>query len=184
MTLENSCRLLIRDKTGEANFDLWQKHVGTLTVGKTYIISNAMVKVYNEQHSLTTPKDGSLKVEETADIPSILPVKTKRSLCSAQVIGVRTLKAKILCVACSNGEIILSDRNPSLGTCTKCAIIVLVSACAKETSADLVIKSQIFCHYFTVKGEQLTTIAGANEDDITEEKLLTAATFDCMTTPP
>ena len=28
--------------------------------------------------------------------------------------------------------------------------------------------------------EQLATIAGAaNEDDITEEKLLTAATFDC-----
>ena len=27
------------------------------------IISNAMVKIYNEQHSLTTPKDGSLKVE-------------------------------------------------------------------------------------------------------------------------
>ena len=53
------------------------------------------------------------------------------------------------------------------------------SETAKETSADLVIKSQTFCHYLTVKGEQLPTIAGANEDDVTEEKLLTAATFDC-----
>ena len=73
-------------------------------------------------------------LETQEDIPGILPVKTKQSLCSAQVIGVCTLKAKILCVACSNGEIILSDRNPSLGTCTRCAITVLVSACAKETS--------------------------------------------------
>ena len=57
--------------------------------------------------------------------------------------------------------------------------MTLLSACAKETSADLVIKSQTFCHYLMVNGEQLATIAGANEEDITEEKLLTAATFDC-----
>ena len=129
---------LIRDKTGEAKFDLWQKHVGTLTVGKTYIISNAIVKIYNEQH---TPKDGSLKVEEPTDI---LPVKTKRSLCSAQVICVRTLKAEILCVACRNGEIILSETHllaPALN--------VQSQYCAKETSADLVIKSQTFRHWLS-----------------------------------
>ena len=95
--------VVIRDKTGEAKFDLWQKHIGTLTLGKIYVISNAMVKIYNEQHSLTTPKDDTLKVEEAEDIPSIIPIKTKKSLCDAQVIGVRTLKSKILCVACSNG---------------------------------------------------------------------------------
>ena len=39
------------------------------------IISNAIVKIYNGQHSLTTPKDGSLKVEKTENIPGILPVK-------------------------------------------------------------------------------------------------------------
>ena len=171
--------VVIRDKTGEAKFDLWQKHIGTLTLGKTYVISNAMVKIYNEQHSLTTPKDDTLKVEEAEDIPSVIPIKTKRSLCNAQVIGVRTLKSKILCVACSNGDITLSGRNLSLGTCTKCAITVLVSACAKETSADLVIKSQTFCHHLTVKGDQLAAIAGTTEDTVTEEKLLTARTFDC-----
>jgi len=30
-----------------------------------------------------------------------------------------------------------------------------------------------------VKGEQLATVAGVNEDDATEKNLLTAATFDC-----
>ena len=33
--------VLIHDKTGKARFHLWQKHVGTLTIGKTYSISNA-----------------------------------------------------------------------------------------------------------------------------------------------
>lgn len=55
--------VLIRDETGEAKFDLWQQHVGTLTIAKTYIISNAMVKICSEEYSLTTPKDGSLKIE-------------------------------------------------------------------------------------------------------------------------
>lgn len=41
--------ILIRDKTGETNLDLWQNHVGMLTIAKTYTISNAMVEVYHEE---------------------------------------------------------------------------------------------------------------------------------------
>lgn len=174
--------ILIYNKTGETKLDLWKNHVGMLTIAKTYTISNAMVKVYHEEYSLTTPKDGTMTLEEADDIPDILPLQSvtnKRSLHGARVVGVRTLTTKILCVSCTTGEIILSDRNPSLGTCTKCAITVLVSECVKETTADLLVVSQTFRHYLTVKGEQLTTLAAASEDDITEETLLMSATFDC-----
>ena len=106
-----------------------------------------MVKVYHEEYSLTTPKDGSMTLEEAEDIPGIFPVTNKQSLHGARVAGVRTLKTKILCVACSNGEIIPLDRNPSLGTCTKCSITVLVSEFVTETTADLLIMSQTFRYY-------------------------------------
>ena len=46
----------IADQSGTAELDLWQEHVGAVSNGKTYLIRNAMVKFYNEQFRLTTPK--------------------------------------------------------------------------------------------------------------------------------
>ena len=46
----------IADQSRTAELDLWQEHVGAVTIGKTYLVRNAMVKFYNEQFRLTTPK--------------------------------------------------------------------------------------------------------------------------------
>ena len=71
-------------------------------------------------------------------------------------------------------------RQPSLGTCNKCATTVLVSVCEKETSAELVIRSQTFRYYLAVMGEQLANIAEiVSDDEAMKLNLLTAATFDC-----
>ena len=61
----------VADKTGKAKFDLWQNHVGTLKLAKAYHITNAMVKVYQDDYSLTTPKDGTLIITEAENIPQV-----------------------------------------------------------------------------------------------------------------
>ena len=51
----------------------------------------------------------------------------------------------------------------------------------------MMLSSGMHCQQSTAhrhKGEQLTTLAAASEDDITEETLLMSATFDCITTTP
>ena len=40
----------IADKTGKAKLDLWQNHIGTILLAKTYHIKNAMVKVYQDDY--------------------------------------------------------------------------------------------------------------------------------------
>ena len=64
-----------------------------------------MGTMFREEYSLTTPKDGTLTIKETEDIPDVpFQPKHRRSLCDAKVVGVRTIKCNTVCVSCNEGE--------------------------------------------------------------------------------
>ena len=174
--------MTIADQSGTAELDLWQEYVGVVTTGKSYVIRNAMAKFYNEQFRLTTPKSGLIieHAQELTGITAVVKNKPNRSLKEAKVIAVRSLQSNIVCVSCNSKDVIAMEDNPCLGSCSKCSTRALLSVCEHQTSADLIIKSQSFCYKVSAVGKQLADIAElADNEAITEVKLLMSSKFDC-----
>jgi len=167
----------LADETGTGKLDLWQEYTSSVSAGKSYI-RNAMVKVYNGEYTLTTPKNG-LVITHIEDLPVVTNPKPPKSLSDAVVIGVRSLQSTTQCIACNKGEVLASEGNSSIGTCSQCSSTVLLSACEQLKSAEVIIKAHTFRYNLSVMGKQLTVLAQIPTEDITEVGLLSAQKFDC-----
>ena len=140
-----------------------------------------MVKLFNDEYTLTTPKSG-LTIEEIEDLSGVISaVSTLKLLTDAKVIAVRNLQSQHMCICCNKGHIVPMEDNPALGTCSTCPTTTLLSACELHTSAELVVISQVFRYELSAFGEQLANIAQLDKDEtLTEIKLLKADKFDCQ----
>lgn len=104
-----------------------------------------MVKVYNDEHTLTMPKNG-MTIEAIDDLSKVVtkPIKQTKELIDAKVVAVCNLQSNQMRISCTKGHIFPIQDNPSLGKCSMCPTISLLSACKLQTSAQLTVVSQTF----------------------------------------
>ena len=70
--------------------------LAVLSVGKSYTITNAMVKVYDGEYMLTTLKN-RLTIAAADDLPETISAELIKVLTDAAVIAVRNLQSITLC---------------------------------------------------------------------------------------
>ena len=141
-----------------------------------------MVKLYNDEYRLTTPKSG-LPIDEIQDLSGVTEVrkdKPKKILKGVTVIGVKALRYNVICVSCNKSGVIATENNPREGRCMKCLTTSLMTMCTKEVSADLIVKVSTFQYELTALGKELAIVADVEMiDGLTEVELLMAERFDC-----
>lgn len=100
------------------------------------------VKVYNDEHTLTMPKNG-MTIEAIDDFPKVVtkPIKQTKKLTDAKVIAVCNLQSNQTCISCTKDHILPIQDNPSLGKCSMCPTTSLLSACKLQISAQLTVVS-------------------------------------------
>ena len=155
----------VGDSTGLAKLALWQNFVNSVQVNKSYKFTNLMVKVYNNQCSLFTPKQTDVTINQIADLPNVLSpmrsIKRTSEIEHATVKAVAQFNSFFRCISCRDGQV-LPIGDSTYGRCSDCSTAVKLDHCFRQTSALLTIHSSDNAHPLKLLAvdEQLTKIAG------------------------
>ena len=131
------------DKTGLSIIALWESHIGALIPGKSYHLQNVLVKQFGDEYSLATPRHG-MTIKEIADLPGVASTThttASKHIHNAKVVAVSTLTKQHSCIVCKKGHTTPLPDNPSIGRCSNCPTVTLLTKCTMETSAMLTIES-------------------------------------------
>ena len=185
LVLDNTCHIqnvLIADPTGNTTIALWEAHIGSLVPGNSYHLHNVMVKHFGNKYTLTTPRHGMFidNIHDIPDTPSTSSSSdTKQiTLHNAQVIAVSGLTQRRSCIMCKRGQIESMPDRPTLGKCSDCPMLTLISKCTTDTTAMLTVEADLKQYELTATGKELAIISKEPEDNITDVALLTSDTFD------
>ena len=172
--------ITIGDATSTATLSLWENHVNSMLLDRSYFLANVMVKCYGENKTLFTPKE-EVFIKMIEDLDDVMPVipptnSTSNTISNVQVIAVSDLKlSHSICLNCKNGQILAVTGNQKIGCCIECNTTVLMKHCKKHTSAVLTLSWEgNFQRQLTASGPILEDIA---EDDISEMQLLLCRPF-------
>ena len=184
VTLEDGRKVqnaLMSDATGRAKISLWQDSIGQVDLNKSYKFSNLIVKTFNEENTLFTPKTG-LIIDSIEDIEDALPlldsIKKTKHLENAQVVAVTNFSSGYVCLNCTTSKLVSMEEDPKLGKCPNCLSIVLTSSCTFQVTALLHVLADGFRFQLLSSGANLSAIAGKELKEITQLALLQAPSFN------
>ena len=137
-------QVLIGDSTAIAEVALWQEFVNTVSLGKSYELTNLAVKVFNERATLFTPKQ-NVSIKEIEDLGEVVSpvqsIKRPKILLNAKIIAVSDFTFVHVCISCNSGYIKPIQVNEEYGRCTDCPTTVLLKTCNFKVSALVTLSS-------------------------------------------
>ena len=135
--------VIIADNTGRAKLTLWEQNIDALTPDSSYSLQNFVVREYEGRKFLSMPRDGA----EIIPLPDVGPIDTESDSDSerevletfnVQVTGVPQLDSYKACLGCKAR---VEPSSPSLGRCSKCAMLQRFDICPEQMLAKLVVMS-------------------------------------------
>ena len=172
--------VLVADDTTTVEVAPWQEFVNTVTLSKSYELSNLMVKTFNDRVTLFTPQQ-NVHVKEIDNLENVVSlvqsIKRTKSLPNAKVIAVSNFSSGLMCISCNTGYIEPITENQEFGRCTHCPTTVLLKTCNLRVSALLTLFSGGFQIKLSASDSTLASIAELPLNEITDLSLLSAPPF-------
>ena len=122
--------ITIADRTAAARMTLWEADIEHMKEGKSYKLTNFVVRTYQGSKYLSMPKEGA-NLDEIADIGEIAADDIPENVVTAhdvEVIGVQTLDSYPSCVAC-NSKVEPTLTDDQIACCTKCNVVQCIDKC-------------------------------------------------------
>lgn len=186
-TLQN---VTIEDASGSCQLTLWEKYVGVLATGSMYSMKNLMVKYYNGDVQLTTPKNVEVEFkklpmttenpyDDSSDHMSGAPVQSchvKR----AKLIAVTNFSNRRICLICEKGSVVLNaEFDPEIGVCSDCTGVCMIELCEETTKANVVVldmdtKTRL---NFVLRDENLKSVLAEGNQELNVNNLLKSPEF-------
>ena len=177
--------IIITDATAVARFTVWEDDINRLQQGKSYKLTDVLVREYNSKKYLSTALENTT-IQEVTDIGQVIDPNEEdvdknlgvtQTIENVRVVGVVFLKEYYKCLKCSSK--VISSDDPEIGKCSKCLMQQLLDACISTVSAQLMIKAGTNQSLtLMVHGDTLKDIA--NSDQVTITSLLKAPPFTVL----
>ena len=166
----------IADSKSAAKVTLWQNDIGRMLEGKSYRLSNVVVRCYQSTKYLSMPKEGGLIIEcdDLGDVVESDVAEDFDTIEGAEVVGVLRLDSYPACIAqaCKSK---VAPTSGKLGCCSKCEMVQIIGRCKMQLSAKVVIAEGEKYHTLNVFGTNVSDIA--QEDNVSVEALISAPPF-------
>ncbi len=130
--------VIVRDTTSSTKLILWEQHVDSLELNKTYLLKNLRLKATKTDRYLNTAKTEKFTFSETQ--PSEYPlVEVDQSLSvvtsttwTAKILGIQQITKQASCVSC--GKSVNQLSNGILGECSSksCGMNQVLSSCPAQ----------------------------------------------------
>jgi hypothetical protein len=174
-------QVVVADDTTTVELSLWQEFVNTVTLGKSYELSNLIVKMFNDRITLYTPRENAhiTQIEDLKNVVSLVQsIKRTKSLPNSKVIAVSDFSSGFVCISCNTGYIEPINANKEFGRCTHCPTTVLLTTCNFRVSALLtVLSSEGFQIKLSASNSILASIAELPLSEVTDLSFLSAPPF-------
>lgn len=134
------------------------------------------VKVYNDEHTLTMPKNG-MTIEAIDDLSKVVtkPIKQTKELIDAKVVAVCNLQSNQMRISCMKGHILPIQDNPSLG---KMFDVPHHFPTFSLQVANISTAYSCFTDISLPFGQQLANIAKSPNEEVTDIQPLTSDKFN------
>ena len=179
--------IIVADQTATARVTLWEDNVGAFTEGRSYILKNFVVRVYQSTKYLSMGGDATeiVPIEDIGMVAAASDINEEEevTLHNVVIIGVPHLDTQKACLQCKAR---VKPITPPLGRCSKpeCKMIQRFDLCIDHTAAKLLLMHEmdgqnkiVQVHAF---GEHLGQIVG-HEESITPEDLVKAPQLRSVT---
>ena len=179
--------IIVADKTATAKVTLWEDNVGAFDEGRSYILKNFVVRVYQSTKYLSMRGDATeiVPIEDIGVVAAASNINDEEEVTvhNVVILGVPHLDTH---KACSQCKARVEPLTPPLGRCSKpeCKMLQRFDLCIDHTTAKLLRMHEtdgqnkiIKVHAF---GEHLGQIVG-DEESVTPEALLKAPQFRSIT---
>ena len=117
----------IADVSSAARLTMWEGDVGSMVDGKSYRLSNVVVRSYQKSKYLSLPKEGA-QIDDGGDVAADDLPENGMTVFDAEVIGC-TLDSYSASLGCKSKVKIMEDE---LGCCTKCGMEQRIDRCKKH----------------------------------------------------
>ena len=172
----------IADDTATSTLTLWGEDIDSIVEGKSYELSNVLVRIYQNNHYLSKSGDCTISdIEEIVAIEHCGNIDEQlHVLYKAEVVAVPKFDMYQKCMSCNKRDgkvIIVPDTDDELGQCVKCETMQRLSKCKVEVSSKITVEGQECGTVVSLNGfrSMLTKIVG--EEKISKKALLKAAPF-------
>ena len=124
--------IVVADATAVVRFTVWEDHIDTLHLGKSYKLTDVLVREYNSNKYLLTAFENTI-IEEVTDIGQVIEDDVDKNLGVTQaidnvcVVGVIFLDEHYKCLKCSSK--VINSYDSTIGKCIKCSMQQSLSAC-------------------------------------------------------
>lgn len=134
--------IIVADDTDNCVLTIWEEHIDTLGLRlcESYYITKLIVRVFNNDYSLSLPETGS-KVTHIDDLDNVkedIPDMLEPTIEGVSVIAVKDLQQFKACVFCK-GKI--DTQESGIGTCQKCDAVQKLDKCKINEMAKIVVES-------------------------------------------
>ncbi len=131
--------IVIADSTSNCVLTLWENDIDTLELDESYYMSKMLVRVFNDDFSLSFQASGSkvAKIDDLDDVDEHTTDTTESRLEGVTIIAIKDFQSFQVCMFC-NGKL---DVNGDYGSCQKCKTMQKVNRCAYNEMAKIVVES-------------------------------------------
>lgn len=179
--------IIVADQTATARVTLWEDNVGAFNEGRSYILKNFVVRVYQSTKYLSMGGDATeiVPIEDIGMVAAASDINDEEevTLHNVVIVGVPHLDTHKACLQCKAR---VEPLTPPLGRCSKpeCKMLQRFDLCINHTTAKLLLMHEtdgqnkiIQVHAF---GEHLGQIVG-DEESVTPEALVKAPQLRSVT---
>ena len=114
---------ILADTTATTRLTLWEDKIDSLTLGKSYRLTNAVVRTWSNSTYLSLPREGS-SIEQVPDIGDVADFDSEeeqiQELRSPIIIAVPLFNTYKSCVSCKAR---VESTTPPLRRCSRCSIL-------------------------------------------------------------
>lgn len=131
--------IVIADSTNNCILTLWEDDIDTLEQDESYYMSKMLVRVFNDDFSLSFQASGSKvgKIYDLDDVNEDTTDTTESRLEGVTIIAIKDFQNFQVCMFC-NGKV---DVNGDYANCQKCKTMQKVNRCAHSEMAKIVVES-------------------------------------------
>ena len=177
--------VVVADESATSRFTLWEEQVGALEQGRSYMLKNFVVRVYQSTKYLAMGDAAEIVMTDDIGVVAVTSdtQNEELTLYNAVLIGVSHLDAHRACLQC---KVRVESLTPQFGHCSKpeCKMLQRFDLCANHTTAKLMLMHQVERQNKVIQvhafGEHLEQIVGDRES-VTPEQLLKAPQMSSVT---
>ncbi len=168
----------LADSTSTVRCSLWEKDVGTLKEGKSYVFRALIVKEFDSKVYVSKGRDSSIcEIDDIVDnVEFQEPEIESTHIKLARIVAVQELNKYRCCLSCKAR---VEPVMEGLGRCSKedCQMLQKYDVCPEQVQAKLMFVSESKFISLYVYGKLLLDLAGRKDTDISEEILLQLPVF-------